>query len=243
MDKTGLRQTDEQALATPSAPHPKAEFETRRPLIAVGIDVGELRGKGLDLVALDTGGRFLGHYAHLDLDQLRRLVIDELKPAVVCIDAPLRWAPAPGRARACEVEARRLGLQLFVTPPEERAVAFHAWMRDGMAAYQVLADTYRYYTGGPAVGGLLEVFPHASTVALLGYIPPRAGRHAVRRQVLEAHGLPTAPLRSCDAVDATLAALTGIFALRDQHSILGDAEDTLVLPRRPLPPRFERRDA
>ena len=92
----------------------------------------------------------------------------------------------------------------------------------------------------------MEVFPHATAVVLAGWLPPAGARKREwRRAVLEAQGIETGPLRTADQIDAALAALTGIRALRGQLSALGDPkEGVIVLPSSRLPARpYPRADA
>jgi hypothetical protein len=80
------------------------------------------------------------------------------------------------------------------------------------------------------------VFPHASAVALAGSRPPpgtsRRGtaKRAWRTAVLQAAGLDTSELRSLDAVDAALAALTALMVAEGtQWFSVGDPADGLIV--------------
>ncbi|NDD29177.1 MAG: DUF429 domain-containing protein [Proteobacteria bacterium] len=209
--------------------------------VALGVDVGELRRKGFDLVALDRARRIVFRATRVGLEDARRIICDEIKPQVVCIDAPTVWAVGPGQRRAAEQALGRLGIRLFATPCEARAVGFHQWMRDGLALYDALSGSYRRYDGGAVNGAMAEVFPHACAVALLGFIPPLREKRSIRRNLLERHGVDVSLLSSQDQVDAALAALAGVIALEDGHSAAGEGIDTMLLPARPLPARFEAR--
>jgi hypothetical protein len=74
------------------------------------------------------------------------------------------------------------------------------------------------------------VYPHATALRLGG--DPSAGSKSVwRRAVLERAGVDTGALPSVDALDAALAALTGLLALEGQCEALGDDIDgVIVLP-------------
>jgi hypothetical protein len=51
--------------------------------VALGIDVTEER-KGLELVALDADRRLVASAGHLGVADVARIVLDELRPDVVC---------------------------------------------------------------------------------------------------------------------------------------------------------------
>jgi predicted nuclease with RNAse H fold len=81
--------------------------------IVVGIDVAEER-KGLDLVALDRDRRVIASAGHLTVEDVRRLVLEELRPDMVCIDSPSSWSIS-GKSRGSERELRKLGITAFST--------------------------------------------------------------------------------------------------------------------------------
>jgi predicted nuclease with RNAse H fold len=211
------------------------------PVRALGIDVSEQRG--LDLVLLDGQDparpqALLRHHAGPSelADSLR-----EWRPEVIAIDSPPAWGTR-GASRACERELKRLGIQAFYTPGSARAGhPFYRWMAVGIEAHRVCAEAgFARYEGGTVRGRALEVFPHASAVALAGCLPraSRTRRHKLsfREPVLARHGIEARPWRSLDCVDAALAALTGLLALRGEFSAVGDPEEGLiVVPVRPLP--------
>lgn len=187
--------------------------------------------RGLDVVALGASGV---------VDVRRRQTPDdlakaaaELRPAVVAIDAPPAWG-ITGKCRAPEREVRRLGMGIFATPSDPAAYdnPFYAWMRVGFAAFAAAAAAgYPRWLGiGACAGHALEVYPHA-TALRLGGDPSLGTKRVWRRAVLEATGIDTDSLRSIDAVDAALAALTGLLALDGRCEALGDEIDgVIVLP-------------
>jgi predicted nuclease with RNAse H fold len=209
---------------------------------ALGIDVGVR--KGLDLVVLTEGTPepFETH-RRVAIESLPRLVAD-LTPDVVAIDGPPAWA-ADGRSRLTERELRWFGIQSFGTPSDRRRAEhpFYAWMLVSFAAFEAVARSHPRYGAGPVRGHAIEVFPHASAVVLAGCLPPTGARtRAWRASVLRRAGIDTSPLRSADQVDAALAALTGLRALRGDFSAPGDPrEGVIVVPTRTLPPRPFRR--
>jgi len=201
---------------------------------ALGIDVSERRG--LDLVLLDgspTPAFVRGGVAPEDLGRW----VAELAPAVVAVDAPSQWGVSGG-SRLCEQQLRRVNIQSYGTPSDlaKRDHKFNAWMKTGLRVYEILRDLgYPTFRGGAVRGTTMEVFPHATSVVLAGSLPParlsRTARRDWRAGVLEAAGVAVAGLSSNDAVDASLAALTGLLALRGEFTALGGPDDgTLVVP-------------
>ena len=198
--------------------------------LAVGVDVSATRG--LDVVALAARGRVVPPV-------LRRVVADELDtvlrklaPDVVAIDSPPAWGIA-GRSRACERAVRALGMGIFSTPSDPAVFAhpFYAWMVAGHAAFAAARRAgYPLYASGDRVRGhALEVFPHATGVRL-GGAPASGPKRLWRRVVLERWGIDTSLLRSVDALDAALAALTGLLALSGRTDDLGDETGVIVVP-------------
>ncbi len=198
-------------------------------VVAVGVDVSVARG--LDVVVLDGTCAVVG-------DPLRRqdpadlgLLLGELAPTVVAIDAP----PGPGtsgRCRPAERAVRRLGMGIFATP-SDRAVfdhPFYRWMVAGFAAYAAAAAAgYPTYRGEGAVAGrALEVYPHATAIRL-GGDPTLGSKQVWRRAVLDAMGVDSTRLRSVDAIDAALAALTGLLAVAGSCDALGDEIDGVIV--------------
>jgi predicted nuclease with RNAse H fold len=202
---------------------------------SVGIDVAEER-KGLDLVALDADRQVIASLGHATVADVTA-VIAELRPDVVCIDSPPAWASA-GRSRAAERQLRRMGITAYATPTDPGPHPFYRWMRVGFSIFAAIADEYPRFRGGAVRGTAMEVFPEASAVLLEGglraRVEPKVG---FRRRVLAAQGVDSSGLRTGDAVDAALAALTGVLALEGELSIVGDPEEgVVVVPVRALPP-------
>jgi predicted nuclease with RNAse H fold len=209
---------------------------------SLGIDVGVR--KGLDLVLLGENLVPEATHRRVELGDLSGL-IRGLRPDVIAIDAPPRWATR-GRSRLTEREIRRFGIQSFGTPPEPRARGnlFYEWMRRGFQVFRVAERAgYPRSGAGGGLGKSIEVFPHATTVVLADCLPPPGvTKRAWRTSVLKGAGVSVGELRSLDQVDAALAALTGLFALRGRATALGDpTEGVIVLPTRSLPVRAYRR--
>ncbi len=200
--------------------------------VSVGIDVAEAR-RGLDLVAIDANRVVMAVHAHLTIEDAARLVA-EIRPEVVCIDSPAQWSTS-GNSREAERMLSRLGINAFRTPAEDRAGAFHGWMRAGFQLYAALAATFPRYRGGDVIHTAAEYFPHASAAVLAGRIAALKDKRASRRQVLEDNGLATASLATIDQLDAALGALTGHIALAGGHSWVGDADEGALLLPAPIP--------
>jgi predicted RNase H-like nuclease len=79
------------------------------------------------------------------------------------------------------------------------------------------------------------VLPHATAVALAGCLPPRgtcrsAGeKRRWRARALTSAGVDTAELRTTDAIDAALAALTGLHAIEGRYWAVGDRSDGFIV--------------
>jgi predicted nuclease with RNAse H fold len=209
---------------------------------ALGVDVG-LR-KGLDLVLLDEQRRVIDLAPKLPHERFRETVL-AWAPDVVGIDSPPRWA-TPAGMRETERVVRRLGIQLYATPEEEKRSqkGFHDWMIAGMDAFRAIEDLYPLFEGGTASRHALEVFPHGAAVVLSGVLMPAADdKHQWRRGILAAQGVEDTRLRSPDLIDAALAALTGLYALEGCACWFGRPEEgVIVLPclESSLPARFLR---
>jgi predicted nuclease with RNAse H fold len=215
--------------------------------VAVGVDVSARHG--LDVVALDRRRRLACRpLPRQELSDLRDL-LEELRPGVVAIDSPPRFAAA-GQSRQCERELARRGIHCYFTPARDGARSpFYDWMRKGQDVFQAAEDAgYPLYVAGRSVrGGAIEVFPHASAVVLRARLPPggsaksRYRKTRWRKELLRRWSVDTAVLLSLDLVDAALAALTGLRALYGSFCTVGDPRDgTIVLPARSLADSYAR---
>jgi predicted nuclease with RNAse H fold len=202
--------------------------------VSLGIDVAEER-KGLDVVALDGDRGVVAAFGRATVTDVTA-VIAELRPDVVCIDSPPAWASG-GRSRAADRELRRIGITAYATPTDPGPHPFYRWMRVGFSIFAAIADDYPRFRTGPLRGTAFEVFPEASAVLLEGRLRSKdEPKSRFRRRVLAGCGVDTAGLRTGDAVDAALAALTGVLALEGGFSTLGDPDEgVIVVPVRPLP--------
>ena len=81
-----------------------------------------------------------------------------------------------------------------------------------------------------------EVFPEATAVLLAGRLRNAdETKWAFRSKVLTDNGVDLATLPTVDRIDAALAALTGILALRSNHTTVGDPEEGVILLPSKLP--------
>jgi predicted nuclease with RNAse H fold len=211
---------------------------------SLGIDVSVRRG--LDLVLLDGSPEPAELRSRVRPEELETLLA-RWKPDVVAIDSPPSWGRSPGSRRA-ERALRALGIQSYGTPRAgvRDGHPFYAWMKVGFAAFKAAAAAgFPLYGRGSVAGTALEVFPHASAVVLAGGLQPLGvGKHEWRRRVLERQGSISQALRSPDLIDAALAALTGLFALRGEFAALGDPDEgVIVLPCAAIPAAPYRRCA
>jgi predicted nuclease with RNAse H fold len=201
---------------------------------ALGIDVGVR--KGLDLVLLDERGRVEDMVRHAGTDDVTRSLA-AFEPDLVAIDSPPAWG-VRGGLRLAERELLRFGIHSYGTPSDRtrQASAFYDWMREGFRVFETAASNgYPLYRGGSPRHTAMEVFPHASAVALARSLPPsrlaRTARAAWRADVLVRNGVDTEPLQGPDQIDAALAALTGLLALDGRCTAFGDpAEGVIVIP-------------
>lgn len=191
-----------------------------------GIDVGGDK-KGCNLVVLQ-GTSILRSINRKGSEDLVWVCI-EYDVVVVGIDSPCQWRAGDG-ARLAERELAQQGITSFSTPTRKQALSnakrFYGWMFNGERVYQALAATYPLLTATDYSEGRVsfETFPHAITCALLGKdVASAKQKRTQRRQLLEGMGIDTSMLKSIDAVDAALCALTARCLLERKSYPYGDA--------------------
>jgi predicted nuclease with RNAse H fold len=201
---------------------------------SLGVDVSVVRG--LDLVLVDENLGLIERVANVRVAEFAEIVRRQ-RPNVVAIDSPPTWALA-GKSRLAERHLLRLGIGIYSAPTDPGQHRFYDWMRVGFEVFASIFATHPLYREGTNVANTaIEVFPHASAVAIAGSLPP-AGSTKVRwrRELLRSIGVDSAQLRSVHQVDAALAAVTGMAALRGEFVAVGDpAEGVIVLPTPVLP--------
>jgi predicted nuclease with RNAse H fold len=201
--------------------------------VSVGVDIAEAR-KGLDVVALDDQRAVIDRIARASVADVVEAIV-RIAPDVVCIDSPPAWAQS-GKSRTAERALRPLGITAFSTPTDPGDHPFYRWMRVGFDVFNNIEDRYPNYRNGPIRNTALEVFPEASATLLTGTLCPKGQKIPFRRAVLRAHDIDDTLLPSIDAVDAALAALTGLRALEGHFTAIGDpAEGVIVVPVAPMP--------
>ncbi len=228
----------------------------------VGVDVSATRG--FDLAVLDDERRLSSLWHAASLADIRAGLDDLDAPFVVAIDAPWRLSAFPlrdplvraklavpppegryNRYRVCDYELARRGIPLYLLP--EPGGPTPSWMQAGFDLFATLERVYGLRTPeGPndTTASLLEVYPFASFVCLLGGRPPRktTGQGAAARSAaLETTGITGLPDRSLshDALDAVAAAYTGWAWRHGAGGAVGlPDEGLIVLPIPALKDRY-----
>src|SRR2546423_988580 len=194
----------------------------------------------MDVVLLDEARDPVRIVSKVGIDRLG-LLVRELEPDVIAIDAPPAWAPN-GSSRLTERLLAQCNIHAFNTPSARDGSGhpFYAWMEFGFEVFAVVAARgYPRYRAGAPGGPALEVCRHGSAAVLAGCLPPRgAKKKPWRERILAAQGVRTAELTTADRVDAALCALTGLLALEGKRFAPGDPkEGVIVLPAASLPAR------
>jgi len=196
-------------------------------ITVAGIDIGEVR-KGNHLVVL-KGRDILCSINHPDPNYLVQQC-HERDVSVIGIDSPCGWG-LPDFGRAAEKALAKERIFCFSTPVREQAVfhqaGFYNWMLNGEKVYQGLANTHPLLTNPKYTSGkaCFETFPHAIACAMLGTDVASAKlKRKQRRQILENSGINTDSLKSIDAIDAALCALTAQYLVEGKAKAYGDAE-------------------
>ncbi|AJY11207.1 MULTISPECIES: DUF429 domain-containing protein [Burkholderia] len=195
--------------------------------VVAGVDVGGEK-KQCDLVIL-RGSTIVCREQRIAPEALPALCVEH-DVVAVGVDAPSLWWTGKGR-RAAEQALARERISCFPTPSREQAVAstsgFFDWMFMGERVYRALADAYPLLTGARYAGGRVsfETYPYAITCALLGKAVASAKhKRDQRRQLLTRFGIDVSKLRSVDARDAALCALTAQYVLDGNAHAYGDAD-------------------
>jgi predicted nuclease with RNAse H fold len=238
-------------------------------MLVAGVDISERRGQTVAL--LDAETRAVCIVTVESVADVAALVLDR-RAAAVAVDSPLQPSrmllrdpaqrqrygvperrglagPVYANYRVADFELIRRGMPLYQVPETEPAAP--GWMRAGFELARLLtASGYRTPRGPDDHGAtMLEVFPDAAFVTLLGERPARksggaggAGR-AQRRDALAMHGIHLPDASSHDALDAVAAALTALRWRAGQACTVGDTDEGLIVlpvPRDQLRDRYAR---
>ena len=202
----------------------------------VGIDVASARP--CTCVAL-TDGAVREWLDTRDLDKMASWVAYH-QPAVIAVNAPcglskgLLIEPGSGErpfhGRKCDYELREHGIPLYEVPRE--GTRADDWMEVGFRIYDRLQDLgYQLPQEAAVAGSVIEVYPEASFISLLGGTPAKkwgAVGRAQRLAALKRNGISWRDRFDHEALDVLAAALTAIRFLEGQASAVGDAEEALV---------------
>lgn len=200
-------------------------------MLSLGIDVGVR--KGSHLVLMDD------RFQVVEIGQLTEpsevaCICSAKVPDIVAVDSPPAWART-GNARQADRQLQKRNIQLFATPSvsdkQRQQNKFYDWMKVGFAIFQKLAEaTYGRYREGNPRHTTVEVFPYASAVFLTQSRRPKTlSKVRWRRGILERAGVKIEVLKNADLVDAALAALTGVHALKGNYSSFGDPDEGVIV--------------
>jgi len=220
-------------------------------MLFVGIDLSARRG--FDVAILDDARRVVDVWRAPNLDGLCARLDALSRPFVAAVDAPwkpsdfpLRRAevraalPVPppegryARYRVCDYELARRGIPLYLLP--EPGMAPPGWMTLGFETFERLEVRYALRLPVGATDNtatLVEIYPYAGFVTLLGGCPPRkttAAGSATRLSALRdagLHGVPDGPITH-DATDALCAAYTAWAWRHGVGGALGLADEGLI---------------
>ncbi len=213
----------------------------------VGVDVAARRP--CTAVAVRSGGA-VGESDWMYTSSLPDLVewIAGRQPLVVAIDAPQSWNRRlllpERRSRVCDHELLRRGMGVHQVPAkaevERGEAALVAWMKVGFDLFRALrrpargfelarADSLPGAFGQPPV--VMETYPHAAFVSLLGGVPQaKTTRRGLRDRIalLREHGLRWDSYYDHDSLDALAAALTGRRYLQGLACAVGHPREGLL---------------
>ncbi|MFP4250606.1 MAG: DUF429 domain-containing protein [Armatimonadota bacterium] len=196
----------------------------------IGIDVAAARPS--DIVVLDANLRETELLTSTDPATSAPELAARYPEAVVAVDASrclskglmadadfrasLEPPPADGKhlkCRSAEYELMRRNVSVYQTS-EEMPDWLRAWLSEGFAWYEALvAAGYADHSHDPSAGPpcVIESYPYANFVALLGGLPPskstRAGRVARVNALCEAGVEADFALMDADQLDATVCAV------------------------------------
>jgi predicted nuclease with RNAse H fold len=155
-------------------------------------------------------------------------------PDIVAVDSPPGWALSSD-GRQADRQLQKRNIQLFAVPSvsdrQRQQNKFFDWMKVGFAIFGRLAEaSYARYREGNPRPTAIEVFPYASAAFLEAFFRPKdMSKVRWRRGILERAGVKIEMLKNADLVDAALAALTGIRALKGNYFGFGDPDEGVIV--------------
>ena len=126
----------------------------------------------------------------------------------------------------------REGVHSFFTPCKVKGVgnSFYEWMQVGFGVFRDIAADFPRYQKGSFRKRAIEVFPYATAFFLSGGPrPEELSQVRWRRKILRMLGVDESALSNIDQVDAALAAVTGIYALRGDFKAFGDPDEGVII--------------
>lgn len=172
-----------------------------------------------------------------DVEEIRDWVADH-RPEVVAVDAPsgvskgllVNEGEGSYAGRVCDRDLRRRGIPLYEVPQERSKAS--AWMQVGFRLYELLGELgYRLPSSPKLAGSVIEVYPHASFVTLLGATPARKSTpegRARRIEILKGHHVSWEDHVGHDSLDALVGALTACKFLEGEVHPVGDLSEALL---------------
>ncbi len=226
----------------------------------IGIDVAGSRPS--DLIVLDENLAEVERVSSNAPAETAPLLADRYPRAVAAVDASrclaqglmqrddfreaLSPAPPPGKYLSCrhaEYELMRRNVSVYQTPAE-MPDWLEAWLREGFAWYDALIDAgYADYSMHPdsTPPCVIESYPYANFVALLGGLPPsksdRAGRLARVTALRDAGVEADFALMDADQLDATVCALAAARLAEGTAADYGDPREGVLTVAAKLPDR------
>jgi predicted nuclease with RNAse H fold len=220
----------------------------------VGIDVASSRPS--DIVVLDRRRECVETGQCEDPQEYARYLKDKYNQAIVAVDAPrapakalmanekyrrnLEPPPRPGKyktGRVVEWEVMRRGISIYLVPPEPPC-----WMQTGFKWFDALiGEGFADYALKQETGRrcVIEYYPYASFVALLGGKPAKKTIGEGRKQrveLLRAIGVDCDyGVMTVDMIDALVGAVTAWQFHRNKAAHYGDPEEGLLTVAAKLP--------
>lgn len=162
--------------------------------------------------------------------------------------------PGHTNKKVSEYELSRRNIQAFSTPGSMNEITgWKTWMKSGFELYLSIEEVgykkINEHNYSSVDKGLVEVFPHASFVTLLGYIPSKKNTQeglADRIRILKEVGidnilkwLPSGIKEKTDCLDAICAAYTAYCIFTGTVTFIGDkTEGQIALPTKKIEEKY-----